>query len=427
MPTSFRSRTAAFVLLVVALVGLILSGSALFTHVAGKLTGGAHESFCTIGAQFNCDKINASNWSTLFGTPIAVYGFIFYGLIFYLAFAFLALGSVLVADVLVVLTGGSVLYSVFLFFISKFFIGTLCLVCIGLYAVSAVTFSCAFILGRERRITERVSSGLKGILFFPRAFFTVKGASAVISTVGLIFFVSLFLGVGTLEKKFEHVLRTKQIKKLETKSPSSTGELTLYDQWKRSEKVDFQLSDEDGPLRDFSHGPLNAPVKIVEFSDLECPACKYAYGVLEELIARYPGKIYLVHKHFPLDMSCNPGLSRSIHDFACTASTLAQCGGAQGKFWETVDVLFNWDYSASPSNASEATSQIIATLTASGLKQDELEQCLKNGKALEKVKRDTALGQELAIHGTPSLWVNGKRLPRFNKELLEQIVKNLNE
>ena len=73
-----------------------------------------------------------------------------------------------------------------------------------------------------------------------------------------------------------------------------------------------------------STGPADAPVTIVEFTDYQCPYCHRAQGVIDQVLARYPGKVRLVHMEFPLDG----------HPEAVPAARAARCAGEQGKFWE---------------------------------------------------------------------------------------------
>ena len=77
-------------------------------------------------------------------------------------------------------------------------------------------------------------------------------------------------------------------------------------------------------------GPESAPVTIVEFSDFQCPYCAASGPVLTRLFEKYPGKIRLIFRHFPL-----PG-----HIQAMPAAEAAECARDQGKFWEMHDLLF---------------------------------------------------------------------------------------
>ncbi len=79
-------------------------------------------------------------------------------------------------------------------------------------------------------------------------------------------------------------------------------------------------------------GPPDAQVVIVEFEDFFCPFCKESQRTLDELLARYPNKIRLVHKDFPID---------DLHPGARQAHLAARCADEQGKFWAYHDELFD--------------------------------------------------------------------------------------
>ncbi len=81
----------------------------------------------------------------------------------------------------------------------------------------------------------------------------------------------------------------------------------------------------------FSRGPKDAPVTIVEFSDFQCPFCKSANTTVKQVLDKYPGKVRLVFRDYPI---------ASLHPQAPKAHEAARCAGDQSKFWEYHDVLF---------------------------------------------------------------------------------------
>lgn len=68
-----------------------------------------------------------------------------------------------------------------------------------------------------------------------------------------------------------------------------------------------------------------APIKMVIFSDFECPTCKAFSEMIPQIINRYQGKIDIQYFFYPLDNSCNPNVKRKIHPNACKASYVASC------------------------------------------------------------------------------------------------------
>ena len=80
-----------------------------------------------------------------------------------------------------------------------------------------------------------------------------------------------------------------------------------------------------------SLGPADAPVTIVEFSDYQCPHCRQSQATLKTLLRRYPGKVRLVHRDYPVPQ---------LHPGAAAAAEAARCAGEQEAFWPYHDLLY---------------------------------------------------------------------------------------
>jgi protein-disulfide isomerase len=154
--------------------------------------------------------------------------------------------------------------------------------------------------------------------------------------------------------------------------------------------IRVEVSTDGAPIR----GAADAPVTIVEFSDFECPFCKQTRPTLKQLLERYPGKVRLAYRDFPLD---------SIHPQARRAAEAARCASDQGKFWEYHDVLFT----QSPQLAFEDLRRYAGQL---GLDVAKFESCLAAGVHKAAVQRDLDEGNRLGITGTPAFFINGRTL-----------------
>jgi protein-disulfide isomerase len=151
-----------------------------------------------------------------------------------------------------------------------------------------------------------------------------------------------------------------------------------------------EVSIKDAPFR----GPVDAPVTIVEFSDFECPFCKRAHATLMQLFSKYPGKVKLAYRDFPLD---------SIHHQAQRAAEAARCAQDQGKFWEYYDLLF----AKSPKLAPDDLKRYAAEVAIDGKK---FEECLTAGVHKNMIQEDVNEGKRLGITGTPAFFINGRPL-----------------
>ncbi|MFO0577811.1 MAG: thioredoxin domain-containing protein [Polyangia bacterium] len=145
----------------------------------------------------------------------------------------------------------------------------------------------------------------------------------------------------------------------------------------------------EGPSR----GPANAKVTIVEFSDFQCPFCSKAKKTVDEVMAKYDGKVRLVFRDFPLD----------FHDKAQKASEAGQCANDQGKFW----AMHDWMFDNQQNLDVEALKGAAKTL---GLDSAKFDECLTSGKHAEVVKKNMKAGQEAGVRGTPAFFINGSFL-----------------
>jgi protein-disulfide isomerase len=143
-----------------------------------------------------------------------------------------------------------------------------------------------------------------------------------------------------------------------------------------------------------SKGPESAPVTIVEFSDFHCPFCRRVQPTLDQLLAKYPGKIRLVYKDLPLD---------SLHPQARVAAEAAQCAHEQGKFWPYHDKLYERG-----TDTSAAT--LTAVATEAGLDVTAFGQCLASGRQKAAVQRSLDEGEGFGATGTPTFFINGRMM-----------------
>lgn len=184
------------------------------------------------------------------------------------------------------------------------------------------------------------------------------------------------------------------------------------DQWAASPQRDVGVSE-----RDFTRGPDDAPVTIVEFSDFECPYCKDASVALGSVYERYQGDVRLVFKNYPLDQACNENMTRPNHLYACRAAAMARCAGEQGSFWEMHDAIYGLD---------RFTMTALDALPGEvGLDPDEFAECMGGGEVIADIERDIADGQRLGVSGTPTIYVNGRRAPSQGAETLATIVEHI--
>lgn len=139
-------------------------------------------------------------------------------------------------------------------------------------------------------------------------------------------------------------------------------------------------------------GNPDAPVILVEFSDLECPFCKTFHNTMKQVMKEYgdKGQVAWVYKHFPID---------SIHPKARAEAQAAECAGGLGgavKFWEFIDKVFE----ITPSNNGLDLNLLPKIATDIGLDASAFEKCLAGEKS-PSIQEGMDLGVSLGAQGTP--------------------------
>ena len=147
-----------------------------------------------------------------------------------------------------------------------------------------------------------------------------------------------------------------------------------------------------------SRGPDKAPVTIVEFSDLQCPHCKDAQPIIDKLLTEEPNARF-VFQNFPLPS----------HNWAAKAANYADCIGRSSKdaFWKFVQGTFDAQSSITEANADEKFTAIADT---AGVKGADMATCAAKADTKTRVEQSVALGQSVGVTGTPTVFVNGRRI-----------------
>ncbi len=145
-------------------------------------------------------------------------------------------------------------------------------------------------------------------------------------------------------------------------------------------------------------GPADAKIVIVEFSDFECPACRYAEPILRGLLKMHEGKVRFVFKNFPLDR---------IHRWARPAAVAAECAGKQGKFWELHDKLY--DEQEKWAKESDAIKSWESAAKEMKLDVAAWKACMADPAVDAAVSKDYQDGLDAWVGSTPTFFINGRR------------------
>jgi protein-disulfide isomerase len=167
-------------------------------------------------------------------------------------------------------------------------------------------------------------------------------------------------------------------------------------------KSPFQSNLDKLTLKDQpSFGPADAPVTIVEFGDFECPDCKMEAPILRhDMTEAFGGKVRVYFKNYPLE---------SAHPWARAAAIAGRCVVQQGQpaFWK----FYDWIYQNQDDIAVDnLNSKVLAWAGENGVDTVKLGQCIDTKATEPEVNASIAEGHALGIAGTPTLFINGRKI-----------------
>ncbi len=168
---------------------------------------------------------------------------------------------------------------------------------------------------------------------------------------------------------------------------------------------------------DHIRGNLNAPVKIVEYSDMECPFCKRFHSTMQQVMDKYgkDGKVAWVYRHFPLD---------SIHSKARTEAVASECAnelGGSDAFWKYIDRFFELTPSNNQTDIQKVLPQIAGEI---GLDVNKFNSCLTSGKYDKHIQNDLDNAIVTGGNGTPwsiIVTASGKKYPLSGAQPYEAV------
>jgi len=159
-----------------------------------------------------------------------------------------------------------------------------------------------------------------------------------------------------------------------------------------------ELKNVTGP----EHGPKDAVVTIVEFGDLECPACKKAQENLTKLMSEEP-KAKLIFQNFPLEQ---------IHPWSMRAAKYLDCLGRENNesVWKFIATTYEHQAEVNEQNAEEKLKEYVKE---SGGDPTAVSACAAKPETEKRVRESIALGEKLNVNSTPTFFINGRKVTGF--------------
>jgi protein-disulfide isomerase len=160
-------------------------------------------------------------------------------------------------------------------------------------------------------------------------------------------------------------------------------------------------------------GNKDAKITIVEFSDLQCPACKATQPLIAEIMTQASDSARLVFRHYPL---------RTLHPNAFVAAKASEAAANQGKFWEYHDLLYtnqlDWSEEKDPNSKFEGYAQQL------GMNVDQFKKDYADKSLEARITKDEQDGNTLGVSGTPTFYVNNIKTDVNDlKDTVEKLLK----
>ena len=162
-------------------------------------------------------------------------------------------------------------------------------------------------------------------------------------------------------------------------------------------------------------GPANAPVKLEEFGDFECPPCGMFHPILKQMHEEFGDQLQITFREFPLVPT---------HQHALAAASAAEAAGVQGKFWEMHDLLYekqnDWKKEFDVRPVFESYAKQI------GLDLERYKQDLGGDFVAQRIFADGKRGHSMGVKGTPTVFMNGREVPfeDLPPEKLRVVIQN---
>jgi protein-disulfide isomerase/uncharacterized membrane protein len=354
------------------------------------------KSVCSINETLNCESVSLSPYSYFLGLPLATWGMAFhisFLFLFVLAFIqppenierrnsfyrFIKLFAVI-----------SVVASIIMATISLTMMSTYCIFCIALYLLSFLNL---VVLGQQKQISFIPTRD-----DFMKIFKTGEN--------GLIHVLVAFIAIPVIAF-LAHDMSTRSFKQQTTYMIRD-----VLGEWERASEADFPA-----PL--LKAGSDTPKMTIVEFADFQCIHCKNAAHSLHSFVNSRPN-IQLQFFSFPLDGTCNPALTSGGNGKSCTLAKAVYCAEKQGKGW----AAHNWIFDRFGTSANSEFEKMSKDLK---LEHSALLDCIQSDEATQVITENAKLGEKVKVEGTPTVFVNGKKLVNGHiLAILEELYSQLN-
>ncbi len=165
---------------------------------------------------------------------------------------------------------------------------------------------------------------------------------------------------------------------------------------------------------EWTKGPEDALITIIEYTEFQCPYCAMAYQEFEKLMDMYPEDVRLVYRPYPLI---------SIHPNAQVAAQAAEAAGLQGKFWEMYSNLFDKQNEWNSLTIDEFRDWLAGEATALGLDEVQFTQDTVSDVIVEKIQSAMDYAQSIGMNSVPTVLINGRPISNWQASGIKPIIE----
>jgi uncharacterized membrane protein/protein-disulfide isomerase len=372
-------KRAPYLALACALIGLGVSAAATYVHYR-LIFDPTYHSFCDVSSTISCTQVYLSRFGTFRGVPVALFG-----VFWFVAATLLSVGGLTarssvresVPGYLFVLSTLALAVVLYLAYASIVVLKAYCVLCfvtyaavIGLFLVTGAATSFPM-----TTLPRRATRDLRVFIASPLAI-----------TVAVLFFA----GAATTLAFFPREAAGESPARAAAPPPTA------------AQTSEFERLMATAPRVPMAIPTDGAKVLIVDFSDFQCPYCRqafYAYKpILQKYEAQQPGAVKFVLKDYPLDSECNVNVAGGgPHPSACEAAVAVRLAQSRNR----VEAMEEWLFANQPS----LTPPVVRQAARDVGQINDFE--AKYAFTLDLVKGDIALGHQLGVRSTPTLFING--------------------
>lgn len=383
-------RLLRLVLFVLALSGLVLSGYLMYLHGIDA-HGGAMPRLC--GGAFDCSTVLQSSYAMIGGQiPVAALGFAYFVVVAtWILFVGRLPGKLHHACIgpTLLATAGAI-ESVFLIYVMGWKLHAWCSFCLATHVVNLLLFAglwAQWLAGcRQQQQPEAQAVAAPVQLWKIPALTLLTGGSLALALLAI---------MGGAIFAIKYFQTAEQLAKVQQDAD--------YQRWQylRTGVEPLAVTADDAV-----RGPADAPHTIVMFGDFQCQWCAQTDKALREVQTRLGDSFRLVFRHYPQSHACNPAVTGNQHAFACLASQAAEAArllGGDDAFWKMHDMLYDRQDRLAEKPYAELARAV-------GLDPAAFEKAMNDPAARQRIERDAAIGKQLALEGTPTLFLDGRRV-----------------